>query len=151
MTKLSILNVTFLNEEALADCAILCALNSEMLLQSINSGVGGDVEKSEDLEFVYLKRLKHAIESGVLPQLGSQAFVDSLFDESHVRQLFHRKVWITLGCPGIDDIGGKVHRELGLATRINDFKRSLLTDTLVEGIFKTHQAMLAYGQSRPDY
>ena len=30
--KLTILNVTFLNEESLADCAILCALNSEMLL-----------------------------------------------------------------------------------------------------------------------
>jgi len=33
--KLTVLNVTFLNDEALADCAILCALNSEMLLQSI--------------------------------------------------------------------------------------------------------------------
>ena len=33
--KLSVLNVSFLNEESLADCAILCALNSEMLLQSI--------------------------------------------------------------------------------------------------------------------
>ena len=30
--KLTVLNVTFLNEESLANCAILCALNSEMLL-----------------------------------------------------------------------------------------------------------------------
>jgi len=30
--KLTVMNVTFLNEEALGDCAILCALNSEMLL-----------------------------------------------------------------------------------------------------------------------
>ena len=30
--KLTVLNVTFLNEEALAECSILCALSSEMLL-----------------------------------------------------------------------------------------------------------------------
>lgn len=30
--KMSVLNVTFINEEALANNAVLCALNSEMLL-----------------------------------------------------------------------------------------------------------------------
>jgi len=64
VTKLSILNVTFLNEESLAECAILCALNSEMLLQTINTATtASDEEKNEDLEFVYLKRLKLAIEN----------------------------------------------------------------------------------------
>mmetsp|Transcript_32023 Transcript_32023/g.42442 ORF Transcript_32023/g.42442 Transcript_32023/m.42442 type:complete len:110 (-) Transcript_32023:775-1104(-) len=34
--KLTVLNVSFLNEEALAECSVLTALNSEMLLQSID-------------------------------------------------------------------------------------------------------------------
>ena len=33
--KLSVMNVTFLNDETLAECSIISALNSEMLLQSI--------------------------------------------------------------------------------------------------------------------
>ena len=44
-----------------------------------------------------------------------------------------------------------MHRELDLNSRINDFKRSLLTDTLIEDIFKTHQALLAYGESKLEY
>ena len=112
------------------------ALNSEMLLQSITTT--NEQEKNEDLEFVYLKRLKGAIENGVLAKLNDQNFVNSLFDEAQVRQLYHRKIWLTLGCPRIDDIGGKVHRELGLDSRISEFKRGLLTETLIEGIFKTH-------------
>jgi len=51
----------------------------------------------------------------------------------------------------MDDIGGKVYRELDLQSRISEFKRGLLTDTLIEGIFKTHQAMLAYCQSKMEY
>ena len=77
LPKLSVLNVTFLNEEAMAECAILCALNSEMLLQSITA----EDEKREDLESLYLKRLKHAIEQGVLAKMNDNAFVDSLFSE----------------------------------------------------------------------
>ena len=42
--KLTILNVTFLNEESLGECAIISALNSEMLLQSVTS----ESEKSMD-------------------------------------------------------------------------------------------------------
>ena len=68
-----------------------------------------------------------------------------------MRTLYHRKIWLTVGCPRIDDIGGKIHRELELDSRICDFKRNLITDTLVGGIFKTHQAMLAYGQSKLEY
>ncbi len=34
--KLTVMNVTMINEESLGECAILSALNSEMLLQSIN-------------------------------------------------------------------------------------------------------------------
>ena len=60
--KLTILNVTFLNEDALANCSILSALNSEMLLQSIVA----DDDKQVDLELVYLRRLKNAIEDGVM-------------------------------------------------------------------------------------
>ena len=150
INKLSVLNISFLNDESLADCAILCALNSEMLLQSIITN-SDDQEKNEDLEFVYLKRLKCAIETGVVSKLGNQSFLNSLFDEQQIRQLYHRKIWLTLGCPRIDDIGGKVHRELDLNWRINDFKRSLLTDTLIEDIFKTHQALLAYGESKHEY
>ena len=150
INKLSVLNISFLNDESLADCAILCALNSEMLLQSIITN-SDDQEKNEDLEFVYLKRLKCAIETGVVSKLGNQSFLNSLFDEQQIRQLYHRKIWLTLGCPRIDDIGGKVHRELDLNWRINDFKRSLLTDTLIEDIFKTHQALLAYGESKLEY
>lgn len=81
MTKLSVFNVSFLNDESLADCAIHCALNSEMLLQSISS-TSNNEEKNEDLEFVYLKRLKQAIETGVLSKIGNQAFLNSLFDEA---------------------------------------------------------------------
>ena len=36
LPKLTVMNVTMLNEESLGECAILSALNSEMLLQSIN-------------------------------------------------------------------------------------------------------------------
>ncbi len=78
--KLTIMNVTFLNEESLANCAILCALNSEMLLQSITA----DDEKSE-LELLYLKRLKSAIEDGVLANLGSNTFVDPLFNNQQIK------------------------------------------------------------------
>ena len=81
MTKLSVINVSFLNDESLADCAILCALNSEMLLQSISS-TSNNEEKNEDLEFVYLKRLKQAIENGVLSKIGDQNYLNSLFDET---------------------------------------------------------------------
>ena len=81
MTKLSVINVSFLNDESLADCAILCALNSEMLLQSISSASNNE-EKNEDLEFVYLKRLKQAIENGVLSKIGDQNYLNSLFDET---------------------------------------------------------------------
>ena len=81
MTKLSVFNVSFLNDESLADCAILCALNSEMLLQSISSASNNE-EKNEDLEFVYLKRLKQAIENGVLSKIGDQNYLNSLFDET---------------------------------------------------------------------
>ena len=100
---------------------------------------------------LYLKRLKTAIEDGVLAKLGSHSFVDPLFDAGQIRQLFHRKIWLTLGCPRIDDVGAKVHRELGLDSRVQEFKRSLLSCTLVENIFKAHQAMLAYGQSKLEY
>lgn len=68
MPKLSVLNVSFLNEETLAECAILSALNSEMLLQSIQPN---EDEKGQDLEFVYLKRLKYAIENGILSKTGN--------------------------------------------------------------------------------
>ena len=81
MTKLSVFNVSFLNDESLADCAILCALNSEMLLQSISSASNNE-EKNEDLEFVYLKRLKQAIENGVLSKIGDQNYLNSLFNET---------------------------------------------------------------------
>lgn len=76
--KLSVMNVTFLNEEAMAECAIMCALNSEMLLQSITQ----DDEKTQDLEFMYLKRLKGAIESGILAKANSPSFLEGLFSES---------------------------------------------------------------------
>ena len=46
MTKLSVINVSFLNDESLADCAILCALNSEMLLQSISSASNNEEKNS---------------------------------------------------------------------------------------------------------
>ena len=68
MPKLSVLNVSFLNEESLAECAILSALNSEILLQSIQPN---EDEKGQDLEFVYLKRLKYAIENGILSKTGN--------------------------------------------------------------------------------
>jgi len=80
LLKLTIMNVTFLNEESLANYAILSALNSEMLLQSITA----DDEKSE-LELLYLKRLKSAIEDGVLAKLGSNSFVDPLFNNQQIK------------------------------------------------------------------
>ena len=138
--KLTYLNVTFLNEETLADCAILSALNSEMLLQTMG-------EANEDLELAYLKQLKKAIESSVMPKLGNSQFFACLFEEEEIRRLFHRKIWLTLGCPRIDDIGEKVHRELTLDSRVYEFKRSLLCSVLVDNIFKTHNAMLAYAES----
>jgi len=46
--KMSVLNVTFLNEEALANCAILCALNSEMLLQSHEEVGAGALASAEN-------------------------------------------------------------------------------------------------------
>lgn len=61
--KLSVLNVTFLNEDALAESAVLCALNSEMLLQFTLNDSGQN--KIEELEALYLDRLKVAIEGGV--------------------------------------------------------------------------------------
>ena len=71
--KLTILNVTFLNEESLADCAILCALNSEMLLQQVNQSA---VDKSDELELSYLKRLQSAIETGVVSRLSDNNYLD---------------------------------------------------------------------------
>lgn len=131
--KLTFMNVTFLNEETLADCAVLSALNSEMLLQTIT----GD-EANEDLEMAYLKQLKRAIETSVLPKLSDTQFMSALFDDGEVLTLFHRKIWLSLGCPRIDDIGGKIHRELSLDSRLTHFKRTLLSSILLDNIFKAH-------------
>jgi len=43
-----------------------------------------------------------------------------------------------------------VHTELRLDSRINDFRRNVLTGTLIDNIFKTHRAMLAYKCSNPE-
>ena len=79
--------MTFLNEEALADCAILCALSSEMLLQSVASSANSPTnastnEKGQDLEFLYLKRLKSSIEKGVLAKTHNSSFFNNIFDEA---------------------------------------------------------------------
>ena len=55
-----------------------------------------------------------------------------------------------MGCPRIDDIGGKVHNELNLDSRLHDFKRDLLVSTLHDCVFKVHQAMLAYALTQPE-
>ena len=107
--------MTFLNDDSLAECAIMCALNSEMLLQSV---VPDPDDKNEDLGLLYLKKMKSAIEHEVLSKLASSDYLNSLFDEAVCRELFHRKIWLTLGCPRIDDIGGKIHNEFGLESRV---------------------------------
>ena len=98
-----------------------------------------------------MKRLKNAIENGVLAKMGSLDFLNTVFDDAQITKLYHRKIWLSLGCPRIDDVGEKIHRELGLDSRIHEFKRGLLSNMLVDNIFKTHQTMLAYGQSKLDY
>ena len=107
--------MTFLNDDSLADCAIMCALNSEMLLQSV---VPDSDDKNEDLESLYLKKMKSAIEQGVMSKIANSDYLNSLFDDAVCRELFHRKIWLTLGCPRIDDIGGKIHNEFGLESRV---------------------------------
>lgn len=132
--KLTAINITFLNEVTLAESALICALDSEMLLHSITQ----DEERALDLEVVYLRRLKRATENGILRRINDHNFLGSIFHEDNVRQLYHRRIWLILGCPRIDDIGGKVHGELGLDLRLKDFKRNLLCSTLIDSVFKTH-------------
>ena len=75
------MNVTFLNEESFANYAILNALNSEILLQSITQ----EHEKSQDLEALYLHRLKLAIENHVIAKLRDDNFLNSNFDQNQLK------------------------------------------------------------------
>jgi len=97
-----------------------------------------------------LKKLKRAVEVSSRSIASNQAALVELFDDGQAKLLFHRKIWLTLGCPRIDDIGGKVHNELGLDSRVHDFKRHLLVSTLADNIFRVHQAMLTYGTNQPE-
>ena len=61
---------------------MLSALNSEMLLQSISQQ---DSDKNEDLEFLYLKRLKASIENGVRAVGSSRDRLSELYNENQVK------------------------------------------------------------------
>ena len=78
-------------------------------------------------------------------------FVNPLFSDTMAQTLFHRKIWLTLGCPRIDDLGGKIHRELQLDSRLYEFKKNFLLATIAENIFKAHQSMIAYGRNELEY
>ena len=91
------------------------------------------------------------IQETVSDRLANDEFVNAVFTDDIMTDLYKRKIWLALDCPSIDNIGGRIVEDIGLQGRIKTFKKQWLAKVLFENVFKTHQAMLAYGRSSLEF
>ena len=139
--KLSVFNITFINDSEFADLKFYQTLDSKMLEQALKD------EESKDLEENYLKTLKNTLQSGVADKIEDEAYLKEAFVDSVFENLYMHEVWVMLDRPNVDDIAGRLVKEIGMEARLTQFKKRWIDQVLFQNLFKTHQAMLAYGKS----
>lgn len=68
--KLSVFNITFINDETFADMKLYQTLDSQMLMQA-HSQIKGEnsTTQGEDLDAIYLKTMKQALQPSVADKL----------------------------------------------------------------------------------
>ena len=93
----------------IGEMAIYNALDAEIMLSNITAE-----NRNQEEATIYLKALKFALESQILNKLVDLEQTDKFLGKDNSTEMFHRRAWICLGMPKIDDIGQKIVEELAL-------------------------------------
>ena len=122
--KLSIFNITFINDSDFADMKLYQTLDHKMLDQAIKG------EETMDLETSYLKTLNQTLQTGVADKLEDQAYLQNALPESVFEGLYMHEVWVMLDRPNVDDIAGRLVKELKMESRLVSFKKRWIEQVL---------------------
>ena len=70
------------------------------------------------MEESYLKTLKNTLQSGVADKIEDEAYLKEAFDDSVFENLYMHEVWVMLDRPNVDDIAGRLVKEIGIEVRL---------------------------------
>ena len=82
--------------------------------------------------------MKVVLQSCISDRLQEEGFIASIMKEETVVDLYRRKIWLALDSPNVDNIGGRLVEDIGLQSRITQFKKQWLSQVLFDNVYKTH-------------
>ena len=65
-------------------------------------------------------------------------YLQSALPEEVFENLYMHEVWVMLDKPNVDDVAGRLVKEVGMQSRISQFRKRWLEQVLFQNVFKTH-------------